>query len=58
MKRQFNVTIEVRKMLVVPVEAADEIEAEELAGLEVESTWDEQSPAYAEWFVYDVQEID
>ena len=58
MKRQFNVTIEVRKMIVVPVEAHDEIEAEELAGYEIESTWDEDAPCYSEWFVYDVQEVE
>jgi hypothetical protein len=58
MKRQFNVTIEVRKMLVVPVEATDEVEAEQLAGYEIEDSWDIEEPHYAEWFVYDVREVD
>lgn len=57
MKRQFNVTIEVRKKVTVPVIASDEVEAEALAEQEVWECWDEDYD-YAEWFVYDVQEVE
>lgn len=58
MKRQFEVTVEIRKFILVPVEAADEVEAEELAGYEVETMFDENDPVFSEWFVYDVREVD
>lgn len=57
MKRQYNVTMEVRKMIIVPVEAEDEEQAAYFAEIEVEHSWDEQQPEYREWFVYDIQEV-
>lgn len=55
MKQQYNVTVEVRKLLVVPVEAIDEVEAEALAEYEMECILDEDQPVYTEWFVYNVE---
>lgn len=57
-KKEYNVTVEVRKLIKVPVEAHDEVEAEALVEYELECVYDEESPVYAEWFVYDIEEVE
>jgi hypothetical protein len=48
--------MELRKMIVVPVEAEDETEAEALAEYEIESGLDDGH--YVECFVYNVEEVE
>lgn len=57
MKNEYIVTVEVRKLIKVPIEAHDEVEAEALVEYELECTYDDESPVYTEWFVYDVEEV-
>lgn len=58
MKTEYIVTMEVRKLIKIPVEAHDEVEAEALAEYEMECAWDENEAVYAEWFVYNVEEVE
>jgi hypothetical protein len=56
MKNEYIVTVEVRKLIKIPIEASDEVEAEALAEYELECTYDEETPCHVEWFVYNVEE--
>ena len=58
MKNEYIVTVEVRKLIKVPIEAHDEVEAEALVEYGLECTFDEEQAHHVEWFVYDIEEVD
>lgn len=58
MKKEYIISVEVRKLIKVPVEAHDEDEAVTLVEYELQCEYDEEAPVYAEWFVYDIEEVD
>lgn len=58
MKNEYIVTVEVRKLIKVPIEAHDEVEAEALVEYELECTFDEEQAHHVECFVYDIEEVD
>jgi len=58
MKNEYIVTVEVRKLIKVPIEAHDEVEAEALVEYGLECTFDEEQAHHVECFVYDIEEVD